>query len=322
MQVIDEATLRDRIAEAEALESAERAFRALAEKRVMQPPPMGLDVEPVGGEVHVKGAYLAGSPVLAVKIASGFYHNPERGLPSGSGLALVFDSNTGFPLALLQDNGYLTDLRTAAAGALAVRLLAPQTIDKMAIIGAGLQARFQSRAIARVCRWERAVVWARRRDRAEQCCRELTDALGRPFEAAESPEAAVRDAQLVVTVTPSRTPLVEATWLNRGATVVAVGSDGPDKRELAPDVLGHADKVVADRLSQCLELGEIHHAVTAGTLRAEHVHAELGEILIGAKSGRDADESIVCDLTGVGAQDAAIAEVAWETVGRDGTGHA
>lgn len=322
MRVIDEATLRNRIGETEALESVERAFRALAEKRVMQPPPMGLDVEPVCGEVHVKGACLAGSPVFAIKVASGFYGNTARGLPSGSGVVLVFDSNTGFPLALLQDNGYLTDLRTAAAGALAVRLLASHTIGKMAIIGAGLQARFQSRAIARVCQWEQAVVWARRRDRAERCCRELTDALGRSFEAAESPEAAVRDAQLVVTVTPSRTPLVERTWLTPGATVVAVGSDGPDKRELAPDVLGHADKVVADRLSQCLELGEIHHAVAAGILRAEDVHAELGEILIGGKSGRDANEAIVCDLTGVGAQDAAMAEVVWEALGRDNAGRA
>ena len=311
MQIIEETTLKDRIGEAEALDAVEVAFTALAEGRVTQPPPMGLDIERVGGEVHVKGAYLTGSPVFAIKVASGFYRNAERDLPSGSGLLIVFDATTGFPLALLQDNAYLTDLRTAAAGALAVRLLAPASLGKVAILGSGVQARYQARAIARVRRWEQTVIWSRTRNRAEQCCRELADTLDLPCDPAETPEDAVRDASLIITVTPSRTPLVRAEWLAPGATVVAVGSDGPDKQELAPEVLARADKVVADRLSQCLELGEIHHAVGSGCLRVDEIHAELGQVLTGAASGREGDELIVCDLTGVGAQDAAIAEAAW-----------
>jgi len=139
----------------------------------------------------------------------------------------------------------------------------------------------------------------------------LTNELEQLFVPAASVEEAVKDAELVVTVTPSRTPLVESAWLAPGVTILAVGSDGPDKQELAPLVLGEADKVVADRLKQCLELGEIHHAVGAGVLRVEQVYAELGEILIGEKPGREGNERIVCDLTGVGAQDAAIAEIAW-----------
>jgi ornithine cyclodeaminase len=311
MQVIDEATLRARVGPASALDAVEAAFRALGEGRVTLPPPMGLEIAPVGGEVHVKGAYLAGAPVFAVKIASGFYANAERGLPSGSGLMLVFDASTGFPLALLQDNGYLTDLRTAAAGALAAKLLTAEPLGKVAIIGSGLQARFQSRALADVRTWRQLVVWGRHPEHAERCAAELAEQLDRPVEAAESAEAAVRDAGLIVTVTPSRVPLVEADWVGDGATVIAVGSDGPDKQELSSSVLERADKVVADRIAQCVELGEIHHAICEGVLTRDQIHGELGQIVIGEVAGREGGERIVCDLTGVGVQDAAIAEAAW-----------
>ena len=322
MRIIDEATLRARIGETLALEAVERAFRALAEGRVMQPPPMGLEVAPVDGEVHVKGAYLTGAPVFAVKVASGFYRNARRGLPTGSGLVLVFDADTGFPLALFQDNGYLTDLRTAAAGALATKLLTPVSLGTVAIVGSGVQARFQARAIAGVRTWRRLVVWGRDRRRAEQCCADLTAALQQPVEAATTVEAAVRGADLVVTVTPSCEPIVEADWLAPGSTVVAVGSDGPDKQELETAVLARADKVVADRMAQCVELGEIHHAVAAGVITREQLHGELGQVVTGEVSGREANERIVCDLTGVGAQDAAIAETAWRATGDGASGSA
>ena len=148
-------------------------------------------------------------------------------------------------------------------------------------------------------------------EHAERCAAELAEQLDRPVEAAESAEAAVRDAGLIVTVTPSRVPLVEADWVGDGATVIAVGSDGPDKQELSSSVLERADKVVADRIAQCVELGEIHHAIRDGVLSRERIHGELGQIVIGEVAGREGRERIVCDLTGVGVQDAAIAEAAW-----------
>lgn len=312
MRIVEEEKLRDLIKEPEALESAERAFRALAEGSVEQPPPMALDVAPVRGEVHVKGAYLKGSKIFAIKVASGFYGNSDKNLPTGSGLVLVFDAETGFPLALLRDNAYLTDLRTAAAGALAARLLAPKSVGRVAMLGSGVQARYQLRAIARVCEFERVDVWSPHRDRVEAYCQEMQGELGKSVSSADTPEQALQGAQLVVTCTPSREPLVETSWLEPDATVIAVGSDGPDKQELAAEAVAKADKVVADRFSQCVRLGEIHHAVEAGLFKEEALHAELGEVLIGRKAGREGKELIVCDLTGVGAQDAAIAEVAWE----------
>jgi ornithine cyclodeaminase len=218
MRIVEEESLRDRIKEPQALESAERAFRALGEGEVEQPPPVGLEIAPSRGEVHVKGAYLTGSPIFAIKVASGFYGNAEKNLPTGSGLVLVFDAQTGFPLALLKDNAYLTDLRTAAAGALAARLLAAGSVSKVAMLGSGVQARYQMRAISRVRDLERVEAWSPHRDHVEAYCREMEAELGMRFLPASSPKSAVRGAQLVVTSTPSREPLVEASWLEDGAT--------------------------------------------------------------------------------------------------------
>jgi ornithine cyclodeaminase/alanine dehydrogenase-like protein (mu-crystallin family) len=315
MRIIEERELRERIGEEKALTAVERAFRALAEGGVLQPAPMGFDFEEAKGEVHVKGAYLKGAPVFAVKVASGFYRNPARGLPMSSGLVLVFDATTGFPLLLLEDNAYLTELRTAAAGALATRLLGPETIEKLAILGTGSQARYQLRAIARVKRPARVSAWSPSSERRARYAAEMTGELGIRISAVSSAKEALEDADVVVTVTPARTPIVEASFLKPGATVVAVGSDGPDKQELEVGVLERADKIVADKISQCAKLGEIHHALEAGALEEKDVYGELGDIVIGRLPGREGDELIVCDLTGVGAQDAALAEVVWNDLG-------
>lgn len=315
MRIVEERELRERIGEEQAFSAVERAFLALAEGRVEGPAPMGFDFAEAEGEVHVKGAYLKGAPIFAVKVASGFYRNPDRGLPVSSGLVLVFDATTGFPLLLLHDNAYLTELRTAAAGALATRLLAPATIEKLAVIGTGSQARYQLRAIARVKRPARVAAWSPRPEGRARYAEEMTGALGIPVSSASSAREALEDADLIVTVTPARKPVVELSFVKPGATILAVGSDSPEKQELAVEVLERADKVVADKLSQCVKLGEIHHALEAGGLTEKDVYGELGDIVIGRLPGREGDELIVCDLTGVGAQDAALAEVVWNEVG-------
>ena len=133
------------------------------------------------------------------------------------------------------------------------------------------------------------------------------------FAATESVREAVDGADLVITVTASREPLVRAAWLKPGVTVIAVGSDGPDKQELDVDVLARADKIVADSIPQCLQLGEIYHAVERGAISKDKIYAELGEITAGLKPGRVSEsEIIVCDLTGVGVQDVAAASLVME----------
>lgn len=316
LQVFDEWSLREAVDDAAALEAMERAFSALAAGEVLTPPPLGLDLDEVHGEVHVKGAYIRGAPCFAFKVATGFYGNVQLGVPTGSGMVLIFDSETGFPLGVLADNGFLTDLRTAAAGALAARHLAPEGPLRVGVVGAGIQARFQLRLLAGVRDVETVRVWSRTTQHAEHCAGTVAETLDAPVETVSTVEDAVAEADLVLTVTPSRTPLLQAGWLADGVTVLAVGSDGPEKRELAPEILASADKVVTDLTEQCLRLGELHHAVEAGLMVAGEVHAELGEIVLGERPGREGDETIVCDLTGVGVQDAAIAEAAYrEMVG-------
>jgi ornithine cyclodeaminase len=310
MRIVDEAEIRSLLGPAEALVAAERAFRALGDGAAVQPAPLALDVPPVAGEVHVKGAYLTGSPIFALKVATGFYRNASRGLPSGAGLFLIFDATTGFPLALLRENGYLTDLRTGAAGALAARHLAPERVGTVAVLGSGVQARLQLRCLTLVRRFAAVRAWSPTREHLDGYCTEMERELGVPVHVAETAEQAVRDADLVITTTPSRRPLIQAHWLAAHATVIAVGSDGPEKQELSAECLARAGRVVADRVSQCVALGEIHHAVAAGLLDPARLY-ELGDIVTGKQPGREADELIVCDLTGVGAQDAAIAEAAW-----------
>ena len=307
MELVNEESLRAQIGEAEALEAVERAFLALARGDVVQPPPMGFDFPEASGETHVKGAYIRGDATFAIKVASGFYRNPDKGLAVGSGLVLVLDAKTGAPLATLKDNAFLTELRTAAAGALATRLLAPTKIDKMAVLGTGVQARYQLRAITQVREVGEVFAWSPNAERRQSYCEEMSAALSIPFRSASSSAVACENADLVLTVTPARKPIVEAKDITRSTTILAVGSDGPDKQELDVAILAEADKVVVDNLSQCLALGEVHHAVAAGRMSENDVHAELGDVLAGNKAPRDGDELIVCDLTGVGAQDAAMA---------------
>jgi ornithine cyclodeaminase len=290
------------------------AFRADGEGRAHVPAVINLEVPARRGEFHVKTALIDGVPHVAVKIASGFYDNPAKGLPSGSGLMAVFDATTGLPVALLLDNGFLTDIRTGAAGAVAADTLAPLSVSTVGVLGSGLQARHQIRCLRCVRTFSRVVAWSPDRARLDAYVRELR---GEGFDAraAATPEAVCREAEVLVTATPSRTPLVRAEWLRPGQHVTALGSDSPGKQELDAACLERADLVVVDRLTQCAAFGELRHALDAGLFRPDRVHAELGEVVAGVKPGRTTAAQItIADLTGVGFQDTAIASRAIDLV--------
>ncbi len=297
------------------------AFAKLARGEAILPGAINLDIPESRAEVHVKGAHLRATPFFSIKVASGSYDNPARGLPVGSGMFLVFDATTGFPRAVLFDNGYLTELRTGAAGAVAADLLARKDIERVGIVGVGSQARYQLEALLGVRTPERVIAYGRSEPKAIAYAKEMEERHGVQVLPAKTVEQAVRGSDVVVTVTPSKEPLVRAEWVLPGMHITAVGSDGPDKQELDVGVLAKADKVVADRLDQCLRLGEIHHAVEAGVLTRGRVYAELGAIVAGSKPGRERDEEItVADLTGVGVQDAAVANVVVDEALRRGLG--
>jgi ornithine cyclodeaminase len=259
------------------------------------------------GEVHLKYGYVRDDDVYVIKIASGFYDNPALGLPSSSGLVLVFSQVTGELLALLDDHGRLTDERTAAAGALAAKWLAPQRVERIAILGSGTQARRQLAWLARVHACRRAVVWGRQAARAEAFARDAR-ALGFEVETAKTAGQAVRDAQIVVTTTPATEALFDPDDVRPGTHITAVGSDTADKRELPAGLLARAELVIADSRAQCRERGEIAWGLRSGEISEARV-VELGELLAGEHPGRPSGEAVtVADLTGVAVQDIQIAK--------------
>lgn len=295
-----------------AIQVVENGFTKLMENEVEMPPIMRVDLHDRNGEVDVKTAYVKGEEMFAIKVSSGFFDNYKLGLPSGNGLMVLISTETGVPEALLLDNGYLTEIRTAAAGAIAAKYLSNESLDAVGVIGAGSQARFQLRALALVRNFKKVLVYSRSKDRADNYAKEMTAALGVEVQVAESAEQVVRSCKLVVTTTPAKEPVVKAEWLHPGLHITAMGSDAEHKQELEPEILAQADKVVCDTKAQCAVLGELHHALDTGALTNDSPIIEIGELTSQKVKGRDHTEQItVCDLTGTGVQDTAIALFAY-----------
>ena len=294
--------------DAESLRATEDAFTWLSEGKVEMPPVMHIEVAEYHGDVDIKSACVRGLDHLAVKVASGFFDNPKLGLPSGGAMVVVLNAKTGFCEAVMLDNAYLTDLRTGLAGAVAARYLAPETVRTVGVLGSGAQARYQVRALRLVRDFERVLVSARDAGRTAAYAAQMSESLGLPVQAT-TPEALVRESELVITTTPARSPIVDAAWLHPGLHITAMGADLPGKQELDPEVLRSAGRVVCDRREQCLAMGELQHA--AELLDGGNPPIELGELTSGRTPGRQSAEEItVCDLTGTGVQDTAIASLA------------
>ncbi len=312
LKLLTEAQLREVVhLDLAAVDCIERAFCALSSGEVVMPPIMSMSIEQSNGEVDIKTAFVPGIESFAIKMSPGFFDNPKLGLPSTSGLMVLFSVRTGMVEAVLLDNGYLTDVRTAAAGALAARHLARADAEHACIIGSGQQSRLQLAALCLVRSIKSAVIWARDERKAEIAARELSEKLKIPVKFDPDAASAVRSADIVVTTTPATRPLVKSEWLRPGQHITAMGSDQSHKIELEPECLAVASRYVADRRSQTELLGELHHALAAGVLSPAADIVELGDIAAGKCSGRRTDDEItICDLTGTGVQDTAIATFA------------
>ncbi|AUH32291.1 ectoine utilization protein EutC [Paracoccus tegillarcae] len=307
--ILNEDQLRARVyLDAALIDVIENAFALLAAGDVVMPPVLSMHLPDVNGEVDVKTAYVPGLPGFAVKISPGFFDNPSRGLPSTSGLMVVLSAETGRVRAVLLDNGYLTDLRTAAAGGVAARHLARADAARVAIFGAGLQARMQLQALRLVRPITEVAIWARDPDKARALAAELDGEGGLSVRAEADPQQAAAGADIIVTTTPASQPILRAEWLQPGQHVTAMGSDQPGKNELDPLCLDRADLYVADRLSQTQAMGELRAALLAGLFAPPLDFPELGQIISGAAPGRTGTDQItIADLTGTGIQDTAIA---------------
>ncbi|MCU0868158.1 MAG: cyclodeaminase [Burkholderiales bacterium] len=315
-RVFDAPTLRAAVdLDLDVVATIEAAFAALGRGEGVMPPVLRLDIPGRPAEMDVKTAWLPDLPVFCLKVSTGFFDNAARGLPSLDGMMVAIDAQTGGVRAVLLDRGWLTDVRTAAAGAVAARWLARADATVAAIVGTGVQARLQARALALVRPIARYRVAGRDLAKARAAAADIAAATGREAVAVDSVEAAVRDADVIVTATASTTPLLRAQRLQPGQHVTAVGADAEHKQELDAQALARADRVVVDRRTQCERLGELHHALAAGVIDLGRV-VELGEVVVGLAAGRTSPDAItVCDLTGTGAQDTAIAALTLARLG-------
>lgn len=299
MLILYEPEIRALVDAGKAREAIASAFRALHRGEATLPDVISMPFHGPEGVAHIKAGHLHEDNVWTVKV-SGDFEPGDGGPVLHSGVMIVLSAVDGNVVAVLADNGYLTELRTGAAGAVAADLLARADASSVAIVGAGSQARFQLEALREVRAVDTVRVASRSRERA---LRFVDECAGLSATLCDTVEDAVRDADVVITVTPSTVPLVDAGWLAPGTHVTAVGSDEPTKRELGPGVLARAGVVAVDDRRQAANLGELHHALD----EVDSV-VTLGELLDGVARGRASAEQItVADLTGVGVQDAAIA---------------
>jgi alanine dehydrogenase len=301
------------------IEAVEEAFRLHGAGSTAAPGILGFPYP--GGGFHIKAAGLDLSRrYFAVKTNGNFSRNPEKfGLPAIQGVIVLCDGDNGSPLALL-DSIQITIARTGAATAVAARSLARKDSRVATICGCGNQGRVQLEALALVCPITRAYAFDLDPGRAEVFAARMSTRLGFEVKATRDLPAALRESDVCVTCTPSKRAFVEIQDVRAGSFIAAVGADSPEKQELDPQLTA-SSKLVADLAAQCAEIGELHHALAAGLMRVENVHAELSEVVAGRKPGRESDsETIIFDSTGTALQDVAAAAVVYERAVASGSG--
>lgn len=303
----------------ECIDAVERAFRLQAEGRMAPAGILGVHVE--GGGFHIKVATLPGTrSYFAAKANANFPGNPkERGLPTIQGAILLFDAANGCPLAIM-DSAEVTALRTGATTAVAAKYLAKASASTLTLVGCGTQAGPQLRAVSAVRELRRVFVSDTDSGRAALFAQQYGNALGIEVEPVSDLPGAISGSDICITCTPARRFIVNRDWIPAGCFVAAVGADNENKQEIDP-VLFQSARVVVDSLEQCATIGDLHHAIDAGTITRDGVHAELGEIAAGRKPGRQSEtETIIFDSSGVALGDVAAAALVYERAVERGHG--
>ena len=293
-----------------AVEAIEQGYIAYSEKRATVPPVGHLGFTDPAGDCHIKYGYIHGDDIFVIKVAHGFYGNQAPGLPGSTGMMIVCSAKSAEFKALLLDECYLTDIRTAIAGLIAARLMAPRQITAIGILGTGVQARLQLELLKKCTSTRRVYVWGRSRDSADACAHDM-QAAGFNAEPVESPSDIADRCNLIITATAARQPLLTADSIRPGTHITAVGADAPGKQELDPDIFKIADIVAVDSRSQCIDHGEVAQAVSRN-LVTENQLIELGHMLQRPTLARSSQTQItVTDLTGVAVQDIQIAKAVY-----------
>ncbi len=288
------------------VDAMEKGFIAYSNNKTVVPPVGELILEENNGDVHIKYGYIRQDDFYVIKIAAGFYDNPKIGLPSSQGLMLLFSQKTGQTEAILLDEGMLTDIRTAAAGALVAKYFAPSQVNAIGIIGTGTQARLQLQYLQSHTPCKKVYVWGRNLENAAKFKEELSPEYN--ITIADSPREVAQNCNLIVTTTPSKSALLMAANIQAGTHITAVGSDTADKIELDPTILASADRIIVDSIPQSKSRGEVFQALNSGKIKNEDV-LELGMAIQDNSLHRTNDNQItIADLTGVAVQDIMIAK--------------
>ena len=314
LPIISLETIQASLTEADILEAVSGALIAQSRGEVNSPPPGMLQLEDSMGECHMKYDQLKGSDTFVIKIASGFYDNPKMGLSASSGMMLVFSAKTGVPQCVLDDKGWLTNARTAAAGVLAARAGAPSNVKSVGIIGTGEQAELQAKWTCKLLGIKSVVVYGRTVARVDAYVERMKQDSYDVSVAAEV-SSLMQRCNLVITTTPSNVALIMANDVRPVTHIVAMGCDNPGKQELDAALFPRAAVIMVDDHDQCVHHGDYGHAVRDG-LVPENTDIYLGSVLSGDKPGRINDKDItIVDLTGIAAQDMAVAGLVWSRQG-------
>ncbi|GAB5035708.1 ornithine cyclodeaminase [Nannochloropsis oceanica] len=317
----DYATVKKTLNVGQAFKAVEEAFAMLADGKVDVPQPMhiGIHETPTAGpgDCHIKGGYIEGKTTFTVKLATvSFYKNMAKGLPPGAGIFVVCDATNGAPVGVFQENRFMTDLRTGAAGGIAVKYFGSSPKHtSVGFVGTGAIAKVMAQGAAVAHKFKQGYAYGLDPAMSASFAKEIEAELGYPVKVCATAEEAVRASDVLFTQTPGSKPVLELSWLKPHATIIASGSDQPTKNEIPPEVQAKS-KFICDLVRQCSRLGELRTGIASGLVKESDVHAEIGEVVSGKKKGREGDELILVDLTGTGAQDAAIGQVAWDILSK------
>jgi len=293
------------------LKLIEEGFIAYSQGKVIVPPVGEMIFEDPPGDCHIKYGYVKGGDYFVVKIAQGFYDNPKIGLSSINGLNLLFSQKTGEIICILLDEGHLTNVRTAAAGAVVAKYLAPKKVNRIGIYGYGIQGKMQLQYLKSVITCRDALVWGRTQQGLDKYQEDMVNS-GFNIETTLNSKDITDTCNLIVTCTPSRKPLINVEEVLKGTHITAMGSDTPEKQELDVAILQIANRVVVDSISQAASRGECFHALKEGKITKADL-VELGTMISNKKFQRATDDEItVVDLTGVAVQDIQISKAVYE----------
>ena len=293
-----------------------QSFVAYSSGLTVVPPVGEMVFDNPPGDVHIKYGYIKGDDYYLIKIASGFYGDVSKGIESfQGGMMILFDQKTGRELGVLADECYLTNIRTAIAGAICAEIFAPKNIERIGVIGTGVQARMQVSHLSGVTDCKNIKVWGRSDKSTEKYIHDMSEE-GWNVNQVNSTCDIAESCDLIITATPSKKPLLKKERLKRGTHITALGSDSLGKQELDHGIFKKADLIIADSKLQCIERGEIYHAIKHGIIEEDDIQ-ELGSLINTKKSiERDEDQVTIADLTGVAVQDIQIAKAVYEACER------